>query len=179
MDAGCLRFTIISLARERKMDSSSLLVSSNETPASLRTDSVSLLAVLLTFLVPDKWVQKASDVKNATSDAFKPSVVLEDLIPKEASSRERDFFKAHEYMFKPSSRDTYNKGYDVTKIVWKRLPGFIQWTIFLVLVLILLVFGLPLLYCFFTMITQLKEIVKVLLLISIICVLLFFWLFYV
>jgi uncharacterized protein YybS (DUF2232 family) len=82
-------------------------------------------------------------------------------------------------MFKPSSRDTYNKGYDVTKIVWKRLPGFIQWTIFLVLVLILLVFGLPLLYCFFTMITQLKEIVKVLLLLSIIGVLLFFWLFYV
>ena len=161
------------------MDSSSLLDSSNETPASLRTESVSLIAVLLTSLVPDRWVQKATDVKNATSDAFKPSFVLEDLIPGEASSRERDFFKAHEYLFKPSSRDTYNKGYDVTKIVWKKLPGFIQWTIFFVFLVILLVFGLPLLYCCFTMITQLKEIVKMLLLISIICVLLFFWLFYV
>ncbi len=161
------------------MDLLSQLDSSKESAASLRTETVSLMMVLLTFFVPDSVVQKASNVKNATSDAFKPSVVLEELIPGEATSRERDFFKAHEYLFKPSSRDTYVKSSKAAKNIWDKLPSLIQGILVFLTVFFIVVICIPLLYCIFTIIINPNELGKMVMLISINLLFLLFWIFYV
>lgn len=150
-----------------------------EEVAVLRTGTVSLVSVLTSFFVTDNALKTAGNVKSATANAFAPSIVLEELIPEEATSRERDFFKVHEYLFKPSSRDKYDKSSGLVRALWKKLPPVLKGIFIGIFVIGILLFVIPLLYCIFTMLFKPKELIKCALLLSISGLFLFIWIMYV
>jgi hypothetical protein len=151
----------------------------DEKRVSLRTEKVSFISAIASMFVTDRTLKKINAAKKATADSFKSSINVEDLIPGEATARERVFFNQHTYLFKPSSRDTYDKSSKAAKGLWRGLPDLMKYIVSGILGIVFIVIVIPLLYCFFTMITKPGELMKVLLLLSISGVFVFIWIFYV
>lgn len=149
------------------------------TSVALRTEKVSFIFVITSMFVPDSTLGKINSAKNATSDAFNPTIDVEEFIPDDATPREKEFFRQHKYLFKPSSRDTYDNSSKAAKSLWDKLPKVLKYIVSCVWLILFLLLVIPLIYCFFSMITKVGELMKVIFLLSIGGIFQLVWIFYI